>query len=331
MQSSTFRVGILGTGWIAEKMAITINGMTPDKNIVAYAVASRTLDKAKSFASQWKFNKAYGSYEDLVNDPQVDLVYIATPHSEHYENALLCLQANKPILCEKAFTACAWQAEEIFRIAHERKVFVTEAIWTRYMPFSKTILDLVNSGIIGTPKMITANLCYPNIDRPRMYLPELAGGALLDLGVYTLNFAAMIFGTDIKSSVSTAIVTDTGVDASSSIILNYSDNRQAVLSSSNLVKSDRHGIISGSKGHIIVDNINNPNHVDIYGDDYQLIASHDCPPQITGYEYQVYACKEAIENGLIESHYMPHAESVRIMQQMDAFRKEWGVKYPWDR
>lgn len=331
MQSSTFRVGILGTGWIAEKMAITINGMTPDKNIVAYAVASRTLDKAKSFASQWKFNKAYGSYEDLVNDPQVDLVYIATPHSEHYENALLCLQANKPILCEKAFTACAWQAEEIFRIAHERKVFVTEAIWTRYMPFSKTILDLVNSGIIGTPKMITANLCYPNIDRPRMYLPELAGGALLDLGVYTLNFAAMIFGTDIKSSVSTAIVTDTGVDASSSIILNYSDNRQAVLSSSNLVKSDRHGIISGSTGHIIVDNINNPNHVDIYGDDYQLIASHDCPPQITGYEYQVYACKEAIENGLIESHYMPHAESVRIMQQMDAFRKEWGVKYPWDR
>ncbi|MCQ2235974.1 MAG: Gfo/Idh/MocA family oxidoreductase [Bacteroidales bacterium] len=331
MQSSTFRVGILGTGWIAEKMAITINGMTPDKNIVAYAVASRTLDKAKSFASQWKFNKAYGSYEDLVNDPQVDLVYIATPHSEHYENAFLCLQANKPILCEKAFTACAWQAEEIFRIAHERKVFVTEAIWTRYMPFSKTILDLVNSGIIGTPKMITANLCYPNIDRPRMYLPELAGGALLDLGVYTLNFAAMIFGTDIKSSVSTAIVTDTGVDASSSIILNYSDNRQAVLSSSNLVKSDRHGIISGSTGHIIVDNINNPNHVDIYGDDYQLIASHDCPPQITGYEYQVYACKEAIENGLIESHYMPHAESVRIMQQMDAFRKEWGVKYPWDR
>lgn len=331
MQSSTFRVGILGTGWIAEKMAITINGMTPDKNIAAYAVASRTLDKAKSFASQWKFNKAYGSYEDLVNDPQVDLVYIATPHSEHYENALLCLQANKPILCEKAFTACAWQAEEIFRIAHERKVFVTEAIWTRYMPFSKTILDLVNSGIIGTPKMITANLCYPNIDRPRMYLPELAGGALLDLGVYTLNFAAMIFGTDIKSSVSTAIVTDTGVDASSSIILNYSDNRQAVLSSSNLVKSDRHGIISGSTGHIIVDNINNPNHVDIYGDDYQLIASHDCPPQITGYEYQVYACKEAIENGLIESHYMPHAESVRIMQQMDAFRKEWGVKYPWDR
>lgn len=325
------KVGILGTGWIAERMAVTINGMAPDREIEAYAVASRTQEKASSFAKEWKIKTAYGSYEELVKDPQVDLVYIATPHSEHYDNALLCINAGKPVLCEKAFTACAWQAEEIFRLAHERKVFVTEAIWTRYMPFSQTIIDLVKSGIIGEPAMLTANLCYPNIDRPRMYLPELAGGALLDLGVYTLNFAAMIFGTDIQSTVSTAIITKTGVDASSSIILNYSGNRQAVLTSSNLAKSDRHGIISGSKGHIIVDNINNPNHLDVYGNDYQLLKSLDCPKQITGYEYQVYACKEALEKGLIESPYMPHEESVRIMRQMDELRLQWGVKYPWDK
>ncbi|MDO4462108.1 MAG: Gfo/Idh/MocA family oxidoreductase [Bacteroidia bacterium] len=330
-QSSPFRIGIIGAGWIAEKMAITLNGMSPEVGITAYAIASRSLEKAQSFASKHNFAMAYGSYEDLVADPNVDLVYIATPHSEHYNNALLCLNANKPILCEKAFTACAWQAEEIFRIAHERNIFVTEAIWTRYMPFSKTIVDIANSGIIGDPKTITANLCYPNINKPRMYKPELAGGALLDLGVYTLNFAAMLFGSDIVSTTSSAILSSSGVDASNSIILNYSDSRQAVLSSSNLVKSDRHGVISGSKGFIIVDNINNPNHIDIYGEDYKLIESHDCPPQITGYEYQVYACKEAIQQGLIESPYMPHAESLRIMHQMDNLRKEWGVKYPWDK
>lgn len=331
MGNTSFKVGILGTGWIAEKMAITINGMHTDRHIEAYAVASRSQEKADKFAKEWKFAKAYGSYEALVNDENVDLVYIATPHSEHYDNAMLCLNAGKPILVEKAFTACAWQAEEIIRVAHEKKIFVTEAIWTRYMPFSKTINDLALSGFIGEPKVLTANLCYPNIDLPRMYRPELAGGALLDLGVYTLNFAAMVFGTDIKSTVSSAIMTETGVDASSSIILNYSDGRQAILTSSNLVKSDRHGIISGSKGHIVVDNINNPNHFDVYTDDYKLVRSEDCPKQITGYEYQVYACKEAIEQGLIESPYMPHEETIRIMKQMDALRKEWGVKYPWDK
>lgn len=325
------KVGILGTGWIAEKMAITINGMEKERGIEAYAVASRTKEKAEAFAKKWKFETAYGSYEALVNDPKVDLVYVATPHSEHYDNMLLCLNAGKPILCEKAFTACGWQAEEIIRIAHERKIFVTEAIWTRYMPFSQTIIDTVNSGAIGTPKMITANLCYPNINLPRMYLPELAGGALLDLGVYAINFAAMIFGKDIESTVSSATLTKTGVDATSSIILNYSDNRQAILTSSNLVKSDRHGIISGSKGHIIVDNINNPNHFDLYDDDYKLAQSCDCPKQITGYEYQVYACKEALEQGLIESPYMPHDETIRIMRQMDELRFQWGVKYPWDK
>ncbi|MCF0190304.1 MAG: Gfo/Idh/MocA family oxidoreductase [Marinilabiliaceae bacterium] len=329
--TKVLRIGILGTGWIAEKMARTISGMDEERGIQLFAVASRSLDKARLFATQWNIPKAFGSYDELASDKEVDLIYVATPHSEHFNNVMMAMQHEKAVLCEKAFTACAWQTEEILSYAHQHKVFVTEAIWTRYMPFSQEIVNHVNSGIIGTPKMLTANLCYPNISKPRMHRPDLAGGALLDLGVYTLNFAAMIFGTDIVSSVSTAILTDTGVDASNTIVLNYSNNRQAVLSSSNLVKSDRQGIISGDKGHIIVDNINNPNHIDIVGNDYQKIASFDCPKQITGYEYQVYACADALSKGLIESPFMPHNETLRIMRQMDDLRAQWGVRYPWDK
>jgi len=323
-----FKIGIIGTGWIADKMAITINGMP---EVELYAVASRNKETAEKFAVEHGVTKSYGSYLDLVEDPNVELVYIATPHSHHYENVMLCLDHRKPVLCEKAFTATAWQAEEIIAKAHKENVFITEAIWTRYMPLSKTIVETMKSGIIGTPKMIMANLCYPNIDRPRMYLPELAGGALLDLGVYCLNFVAMVFGSDILRTQSSCVLTETGVDSQNSITLHYSGDRLAVMTSSNLVKSDRQGIISGDHGHIIVENINNPQSMTIVDDDYNVVKTVRCPEQITGYEYQVYASIEAIKAGKIECPDMPHAETLRIMHQMDELRKEWGVKYPWDR
>ena len=322
------RVGIIGAGWIAHKMA---QALAPLSDAKVLAIASRSEQKAREFADEYGIERAYGSYEELVSDPDVDLVYVATPHSHHYPHARLALEHDKPVLVEKAFTANAREAEELLRIAKERKVFITEAIWTRYMPLSKTIKETVDSGIIGTPKMISANLCYPNIDKPRMYLPELAGGALLDLGVYTLNFAAMIFGTDIEKTVSTAMMTDTGVDSQNNITLHYTNDRMAVLTSSNLVKSDRQGIISGDKGHIIVENINNPERMTIVDNDYQVIKVVDCPKKVTGYEYQVYASMEAIRAGKIECPDMPHEETIRIMRQMDELRKEWDVRYPWDR
>lgn len=323
-----FKLGIIGTGWIADQMAKTIAGMD---EVELYAVASRNIKTAQKFQAAHGVTKAYGSYEEMVQDDLVQLVYVATPHSHHYDNVMLCFDYKKPVLCEKAFTATAWQAEEIIERAHKENIFVTEAIWTRYMPLSKTINETIESGIIGTPKMISANLCYPNIDKPRMYLPELAGGALLDLGVYTLNFAAMIFGSDIEKTISTCMLTETGVDSQNNITLHYTDDRMAVLTSSNLVKSDRQGIISGEKGHIIVENINNPQSLTIVDNDYQVVKTIKCPKQITGYEYQVYASMEAIRAGKIECADMPHEETLRIMRQMDELRKEWNVLYPWDR
>lgn len=322
------KIGIIGCGWIAEKMAITLQGM---EKVEAYAIASRDLNKAQTFAKQWNFTRAYGSYEEMLDDKAVELVYIATPHSHHFEHTRLSLMKGKPVLCEKAFTANAREAEELIQLAKEKKLFLTEAIWTRYMPLSITICELVNKGIIGKPQLLTANLCYPNYYKERMYKPELAGGALLDLGVYTLNFAAMIFGSDIIRTTSACIKTNTGVDAQNSITLEYADGKMAVLCSSQMAKSDRQGIISGDKGFIIVDNINNPQKASVYNQNYELTDVFECPQQITGYEYQVYASIEAIERGWLESPYMPHEETLRIMRQMDALRKEWGITYPSDK
>lgn len=323
MLQKIFNIGILGTGWIAGKMATTLARMTTAR---AYAVASRTTEKAEKFAAQFSIPKAYGSYEALADDPEVDLIYIATPHSHHFENTKMCLLKNKPVLCEKAFTVNTPQAEELIRIANERKVFLAEAIWTRYQPMRQMITDVINSGVIGKLQILSANLCYPNIALQRMYDPALAGGALLDLGVYVLNFADMFFGDDIKSISSHCIKYPTGVDIQESITIEYNDGRIAVLWSSQLAKSDRQGIISGTDGFVIVENVNNPQSYAIYNQDYQLVKKVDCPPQITGYEYQVDCCIRAINQDKIEPDEMPHADTLRIMRQMDALRQEWGVK-----
>lgn len=323
----TYKIGIIGCGHIARKMAFTLERM---EGVTRYAVASRDWEKAQAFADEWKFTKAYGSYEALADDPEVDLVYIATPHSFHYEQARMCIERGKAVLCEKAFTANARQAEELLALAHEKKVFITEAIWTRYLPLSAKVKELLDAGTIGVPRTLSANLSYPISGKERIVRPELAGGALLDIGVYTLNFAAMAFGTDVARTVSACTKTDTGVDAQESITLFYADGKMAALQSSIYVQSDREGIISGDKGHIIVENINNPSSVRVVGSDYRTAAVYQAPPQITGFEYQVNACIEALEKGWLESPYMPHAETLRIMRQMDALRKEWGVAYPCD-
>ena len=179
-QNGIMRVGIVGAGWIAEKAAITLNGLTECE---CYAIASRSLKKAQAFAEQWKIPKAYGSYTELIADPDVDLIYVATPHSHHYDVTKEALLAGKPCLVEKAFMANHRQAKEIVDLARERKVFLAEAIWTRYQPVVKIIRDLISSGRIGTPRLVTATLGYSMGEKPRIMRPDLCGGALLDLGV----------------------------------------------------------------------------------------------------------------------------------------------------
>ena len=318
-------IGIIGAGSIAGSMAVTVNGM---KNAECYAIASRTLTKAQQFAEKFGFKKAYGSYEELVHDENVDLVYIATPHSEHYENALLCINAGKPVLCEKSFTVNAEEAMKLKEAAAEKNVFITEAIWPRYMPSRKMIDDLLNSGIIGKVDMLTANLSYVISQNKRLTDPALAGGALLDVGVYGINFALMHFGKEIDRVDSTVCMTETGVDGRETLTVRYKDGRLAVLTHGMFSRSDRKGIFYGDKGYIVVENINNPSEINVYDTNDVLIKHEDVPEQITGYEYEVTESLECIADGKTESDSMPLAESVYMMKIMDGIRKDWGLVYP---
>ena len=317
-----FKVGIIGAGWIAEKMA---QALAPLKDYCVYAIASRSLDKAEEFAGKWNIPKAYGSYEEMVKDEEIDLVYIAPPHSHHYPHTMLAIEHGKHVLVEKAFTANAREAEILLKTAKEKGVFITEAIWTRYMPLSHKVREIMESGIIGEPRILTATLCYMMEFKERIVRPELCGGALLDLGVYSLNFARMYFGTDIVRTVSNVHIGPTGMDMHESISLSFADGKMANLQAGALCLNDRQGIISGTEGYIRVDNINCPELIEVYRN-YELVERYEKPSDmINGYEYQVYECRRCIEEGLLESPMMPHEETLSIMKQMDDLRKEWGV------
>lgn len=321
------RVGILGAGKIAGIMARTLREM---ENVQAWAVASRERERAEEFARTYGIERAYGSYEELVEDPAVDLIYVATPHSHHAEHCLLCIEHGKPVLCEKTFTANAAQARQVLARAEERGVFLTEAIWTRYMPSRRMIDDLIGEGALGEVVSLTANLGYPLTHVERIMEPALAGGALLDIGIYPLNFASMVLGDEVEDVTSACVKTSTGVDAQSSIVLRYRDGKMATLHTTVLAATEQYGIIYGTKGYLIAHNINNIDRISLFGPDRSLRREITVPKQITGYEYEVEACRRALETGALECPEMPHAQTLRMMEQMDALRRDWGVRYPFE-
>ena len=325
------RIGILGAGVIARAMSATVRGMKERGDAVElYAVASRSQEKADAFAKEQGVTKAYGSYEAMLRDPEVDLVYIATPHAFHGEQIIDCVRHGKAVLCEKAFTGNARQAEEALTLAEKEGVPVTEAIWTRYMPSRQMLLDLIDQGTIGEVRTVTANLGYAMTQKERILRPELAGGALLDLGVYTINFASMILGGDVTDVQSTVRLFDTGCDLEESIQLTYANGTSAQLYSTAGCRTDRHGNIYGTEGRLQVDNINNPHLISVYNTKDQLLRTLPVPEQITGYEYQVTSCMKALATGALECPEMPHAETLRVMRLMDTLRKQWGMVYPFD-
>ncbi|WEV66152.1 Gfo/Idh/MocA family oxidoreductase [Bifidobacterium sp. ESL0764] len=333
-------VAILGAGGIAKSMADTLVKMTGDPRysslIEPYAVAARDAGRASDFANKYGFDVSYGSYDELLADPKVDLVYIATPHALHAEQGIACLKAGKNILVEKSFTANTAQAQELLDAAHETGLLCCEAIWTRYMPSRALVADIISSGEIGEVQAATANLCYPTTHKARMTDPEMAGGALLDVGVYPLNFFDMALGADTSertiSEIETSMVPyKTGVDATDSIALHYSDGVMATATASMMCPSDRTGSIWGTKGYMVCQNINNIEGIDLYGLDHRLTRHIDVPAELTGYEYEVASAANAILDGKSECEEMPHADTLRIMKLMDQIRGEWGLKYPFEQ
>lgn len=257
-------------------------------------------------------------------------MYIGTPHSHHYDVTKEAILAGKPCLVEKAFMANARQTKEILDLAHERGVFLAEAIWTRYQPAVNIVRNLIADGRIGTPKLITATLGYSMGQKERIMRPDLCGGALLDLGVYVINFVRMFTDSEIKSIDGYCVKSDTGMDLTNTITMLLSDGIVANVQSSAACVGDNIGVIAGTEGNLIIDNVNNPQTITVNGPDRTYIETIRVPQQITGYEYQFLACRQALKEGLLEPREMPHDEMLYIMQLMDELRKKWGVHYPMD-
>ena len=333
--SSVLRFGILGSGFIATKMVEAVKALeSRGMGVEAYAVASRTLSRAQKFAADYGVRHAYGSYEELANDPQVDLIYVATPHSEHYNNILLCLEHNKNLLVEKAFTANALMASEVVALAEEKGVFLCEAMWTRFLPAVQMVKDWIFAGKIGKVESVEADFSMPLSHIERLQKPELAGGALLDLGIYSLTFADMFLNGDAANPIvkteSKCVKFPTGVDATDWMDLVYASGQVAHLKTSMVAPLKNEGVIYGTEGFIRVQNLNDMVEIQLFDVAGTLVESVK-PPRIENcYEYEVLGCKAAMEKGLKECPEMPHSKTMQMMTQMDSLRAAWGVSYPFE-
>lgn len=324
-----FKVGIIGAGNIAGKIADTLNKLDAFE---PYAIASRDIEKANAFAKEYNIEKSYGSYEELVNDPEVELVYIATPHSHHMEPAKLAINAGKPVLVEKAFSYNVKTAEEVIKLAREKKVFAGEAMWIRFMPMYHMLFDYIfNHKAIGNVQSMTCSLGYDLRKIKRLTDPALAGGALLDLGVYPINMASMLFPNDPPHIASTCSKLETGVDAQSVIQFHFKSGKTASIFTTLMYEADNNLRIYGDKGYVELDNLNNPEAFRIYQANKQLVAEIKPPErQISGYEFQFIAARNAIINGEIEAKELPHAEILRTLHITDGLRNAWKCKFPME-
>ena len=320
------KVGIVGAGGIVSKVLPTLKQI---EDLELYAIAAITLEEAEAFgAKNGCFQKAYGSCEELVSDPEVELVYVATPHSFHYQSVMMALEHGKPVLCEKAFTLNAEQAKKIRDKAREKDLFVAEAMWFRYMPSRKIIRDLLDTGIIGNIRTLTGNLSYKLDANPRLTDINQAGGALLDVGIYGVSFALLYFGTEVTKVDSSVYMTDGGVDGMESVTIHFKDGKMAVLTNGIYGRSDRHGVFYGEKGYIVLDNINNTRVAEVYDTQDVLLKRIEMPAQISGYEFEWRECIRAIKEGKKSAPSMPLEDTIAVLVICDKVRKQWGLKYP---
>lgn len=317
--------GIIATGIMADNFVRTLAKV---EGAELYVVASRSIDKANEFKNQHGFKKAYGSYLELVEDNDVEIIYVATPHVYHYEVTKMCIEHHKHVLCEKPFTVNESECLKLMELAKEYKVFVAEAMWPRYMPSRKIINELLDSNVIGEVHTLTGNLSFPMLDKKRILDINLGGGALLDIGVYGLCFALSYFGKDIKDIKSSVHMIETGVDGQESITIEYNDGRLATLNHGVYCRSDCDGAIYGEKGYIKVEYILNPQSIEVHDADGHLVSHLQVPEQISGLEYEIIECMNCVRNNIYEAPSSPLEETLFLTRIMDNLRKQWGLKYP---
>ncbi|NMB97260.1 MAG: Gfo/Idh/MocA family oxidoreductase [Clostridiaceae bacterium] len=322
------RWGILGAGNIARKFA---TGMKVVAGSELLAVGSRSIERAQSFAKEFNIPKTYGSYEEMVKDPELDVVYIATPHTFHKPHALLCLNNGKAVLCEKPFGVNAGEVEEMVQCARKNNLFLMEAMWTRFLPVMYKVKEWITNEAIGEVRMLTADFGFYASINPegRLFNLQLGGGALLDVGVYPINLASMIFGGAPERITGMAHIGETGVDEQAAMILGYKNGELAILHTAIRANTHHEARIIGTKGSIIIPDFWRATSATFKIDskDEEIV---EIPFEANGYCYEAREVERCLKEGKLESDLMTWDESISILKTMDELRKQWGLRYPVD-
>jgi len=322
------RWGILSTGNIAKKFATGL-GALPDAEIVA--VGSRSQSSADAFGEQFAIPHRHSSYQALAEDPDVDVIYVATPHTLHCEDTLVCLNAGKAVLCEKPFAINAGQARQMVALARAKGLFLMDAVWTRFLPIQVKLREMLKAGTIGEVRMVEADFGFRTAPNPEGRLMNLAlgGGALLDIGIYTAQLASMILGTPAEIRALGHLGT-TGVDEQTVMLFGYPEGRHAVLSCAVRTTTHHEASIYGTEGRI---RLHTPwwrgTTLSVYRqagpEDAEVI---DAPYESNGYNYEAAEVMRCLRAGRLESEVMPLDETVQLMESLDAVRAQIGLKYP---
>ncbi|HKL80588.1 MAG TPA: Gfo/Idh/MocA family oxidoreductase [Mobilitalea sp.] len=322
--------GIIGAGNIASTFATAINSLETSK---LTAIASRNMDKAKKFAERFHIDKAYGSYEELVQDPEIDVIYIATPHTEHKANATMCITNGKAVLCEKPFTLNAGDSEYLISLAREYKVFLMEAMWTKFLPVTRMVKNWLKEGRIGEIRHFKLSFGYQTAFdiNSRIYNPDLAGGALLDVGVYPISYVIHMMDRLPDQVISSAVIGRSGVDEQNVIILKYDNGVLADLSSAISVETGDDAVIFGDKGKIVIPGFWEAQSAELYDNHNTLVDTYTYPFASNGYVYEAEEVSQCLRDGKLESDMIPLKDTLDIMKIMDEIRAQWGLTYPQEQ
>lgn len=323
--SPALRWGILGAGAIAATVTPDITG-SPGSTLTA--VAARDLGRAQGFAAAHGATRAYGSYQELVDDPEVDVVYIATTHAQHHEHALLALEAGKPVLVEKAFALNAAQGDEIVAAARRAQLFCMEAMWMRFNPLVRHAVELAHSGAIGDIVGVQGDLSrrFDYDPAGRLFDPAAGGGALLDLGVYPVTLAWLVLGRP-DSIAATGSLAPTGVDATAALQWGYRDGRFAQLHSSAIAASPHTGLIIGTDGWLRLESrIHCPTALTVHTAGAEQVIADPHPG--SGYDLEIAEVERCLGAGELQSPVVPLEDTLAILATIDEARRQLGVRYP---
>lgn len=321
----TLNWGILGTGWIAHEMGQALNHVNGE----IYAVCDVTKEAAQKYADEFHVKKAYGSASEMIRDENVDIVYIATPHNLHYQFLKEALTAGKHVFCEKAITVNSQQLEEVVEIAKEKNLVICDGMTLFHMPLFKKLKEIVDSGVIGEVKMVQVNFgsCKEYDVKNRFFAKELAGGALLDIGVYATSFARYFMTSKANTILTTANYFETGVDETSGIILRNPEGQMAVMALTMRAKQPKRGVVAGEKGYIEVNNYPRGDEATITFTDDGHVEKIKLGESARALDYEVLDMQDYVYNHKGQDN----LEYIRdVMSILTEIRKQWGMIYPFE-